>query len=114
MQAVRQVTELSAITYSSPNLRISNRPQPVPMSVSCSSSVRDTMVAPHTRAMRLLSVFRTRRMAEMLAFNRKCCARSVREADRRQRHTHDHTMVHEVTGRSWKMATDTERRVARW
>jgi hypothetical protein len=59
-------------THSSPNFRISNKPQPVPMSLSCSSSVRDTMVAPHTRAMRLLSVLRMRRMAEMLAFSRKC------------------------------------------
>jgi hypothetical protein len=37
-----------------------------------------TMVAPVARAMRLLSVLRRRRMAEMPAFVRKCMARSLR------------------------------------
>lgn len=64
------------IKYSSPIFLISISPQPVPTSVSCSSSGRDTMVAPHTRAMRLLSVLRTRRMAVMPAFWKKWEARS--------------------------------------
>lgn len=45
----------------------SNRPAAVPMSLSRISSVRLTMVAPQARAIRLLSVLRRRRMAEMPA-----------------------------------------------
>mmetsp|Transcript_38019 Transcript_38019/g.96161 ORF Transcript_38019/g.96161 Transcript_38019/m.96161 type:complete len:264 (-) Transcript_38019:681-1472(-) len=63
---------------SSPILTTSNRPAPVPMSLSRISSVLCTMVAPHARAMRLLSVLRRRRMAEMPALVRKCAARSDR------------------------------------
>ena len=37
-----------------------------------------TMVAPHALAMRLLSVLRSRRMAEMPALVKKCAARSER------------------------------------
>merc|ERR1719261_1589527 len=51
--------------YSSPILRTSNRPQPVPMSLSWISSQRETMVAPAERATRLLSVLRSRRNAVM-------------------------------------------------
>ena len=58
------------VKYSSPIFCTSKRPQPVPMSFSVSSEVRWTMVAPHARAMRLLSVLRTRRMTEMLALSR--------------------------------------------
>lgn len=57
-------------TYSSPSFLISKRPAPVPMSDSLISSVRLMMVAPHARAIRLLSDFRTRRMAVMLAWTR--------------------------------------------
>ncbi|KFM23668.1 hypothetical protein F751_3884 [Auxenochlorella protothecoides] len=58
------------VQNSSPILRTSNRPAPVPMSRSVASSGRDTMVAPAARAMRLLSVLRRRRMAEMPALVR--------------------------------------------
>ena len=50
----------------------------MPMSDSRISSGRCTMVAPQARAMRLLSVFRSRRMALMPAFVRKCVAKSLR------------------------------------
>mmetsp|Transcript_15616 Transcript_15616/g.28389 ORF Transcript_15616/g.28389 Transcript_15616/m.28389 type:complete len:241 (-) Transcript_15616:680-1402(-) len=63
--------------YSSPILRISKRPQFVPMSLSWISSVRDTIVAPVARATRLLSVFLNRRNAVILALAKKCCARSL-------------------------------------
>mmetsp|Transcript_14467 Transcript_14467/g.25314 ORF Transcript_14467/g.25314 Transcript_14467/m.25314 type:complete len:220 (+) Transcript_14467:102-761(+) len=56
--------------YSSPILRTSKRPHPVPTSDSWISSGRDTMVAPVARATRLLSVFRRRRKAVMFAFRR--------------------------------------------
>jgi hypothetical protein len=52
---------------SSPILTTSNSPAPVPMSDSLISSGRWTMVAPHARAMRLLSVLRRRRIAEIPA-----------------------------------------------
>lgn len=57
-------------TYSSPNLLISNNPAPVPTSSSFSSSVLFTMVAPHARAIRLLSVFLMRRIAVISFFTR--------------------------------------------
>mmetsp|Transcript_6548 Transcript_6548/g.9534 ORF Transcript_6548/g.9534 Transcript_6548/m.9534 type:complete len:222 (-) Transcript_6548:1004-1669(-) len=60
------------VKYSSPILRISKRPAPVPMSSSQISSVRLTMVAPVARAMRLASVLRMRRMALMPALTKKC------------------------------------------
>mmetsp|Transcript_37015 Transcript_37015/g.82278 ORF Transcript_37015/g.82278 Transcript_37015/m.82278 type:complete len:233 (+) Transcript_37015:882-1580(+) len=63
---------------SSPILITSNRPAPVPMSLSRISSVLCTMVAPHALAILLLSVLRRRRMAEMLALVKKCAARSLR------------------------------------
>lgn len=44
-------------TYSSPTLRISKRPAPVPMSSSLISSVRLTMVAPHA-LYRINGIFR--------------------------------------------------------
>mmetsp|Transcript_12408 Transcript_12408/g.29541 ORF Transcript_12408/g.29541 Transcript_12408/m.29541 type:complete len:219 (-) Transcript_12408:659-1315(-) len=62
---------------SSPNFRISNRPQSVPISDSWISSVRETMVAPTALATRLLSVFRNRLKAVILAFCKKCCAKSL-------------------------------------
>jgi len=51
------------VKYSSPNFLISNNPASVPISDSDNSSVRDFIVAPHARAMRKLSVLRTRRIA---------------------------------------------------
>mmetsp|Transcript_60046 Transcript_60046/g.167555 ORF Transcript_60046/g.167555 Transcript_60046/m.167555 type:complete len:205 (+) Transcript_60046:543-1157(+) len=62
--------------YSSPIFLTLNRPQRVPTFASVSSSVRLQTEAPLTRAIRLLSVLRTRRMTEMFAFRRKCCAKS--------------------------------------
>mmetsp|Transcript_12294 Transcript_12294/g.31602 ORF Transcript_12294/g.31602 Transcript_12294/m.31602 type:complete len:223 (+) Transcript_12294:476-1144(+) len=62
--------------YSSPILWILKRPHLVPTMLSVNSSVRLQIWAPVTRAMRLLSVFLMRRMHEMLALSRKCCARS--------------------------------------
>ena len=64
------------VKYSSPIFSISNSPHCVPTSDSWRSSTRLTIVAPVARAMRLLSVFRTRRRAVMLALTRKCWARS--------------------------------------
>lgn len=55
------------VKYSSPSCFTSNRPALVPTSSGRSSSGRFTMVAPVARAMRLLSVFRMRRMHEMPA-----------------------------------------------
>mmetsp|Transcript_29671 Transcript_29671/g.87811 ORF Transcript_29671/g.87811 Transcript_29671/m.87811 type:complete len:330 (+) Transcript_29671:4066-5055(+) len=63
---------------SSPILTTSKRPAPVPMSASRISSVRCTIVAPAARAMRLLSVLRSRRMADTPALVKKCAARSER------------------------------------
>ena len=47
-----------------------NMPHSVPTSASLRSSIRLTMVAPTARAIRLLSDFRTRRRAVMLAFSK--------------------------------------------
>mmetsp|Transcript_10946 Transcript_10946/g.45990 ORF Transcript_10946/g.45990 Transcript_10946/m.45990 type:complete len:227 (+) Transcript_10946:247-927(+) len=58
------------VKYSSPSFSTLNKPAPVPMSSSRSSSTRCTMVAPVARAMRLLSVLRTRRSATMPALVR--------------------------------------------
>ncbi len=79
------------VKYSSPIFLTSKRPQPVPTSLSCSSSVLLHMTAPHALqppyqhhnshthhsthsylAMRLLSIFLSLRMAVMLCFMRKC------------------------------------------
>mmetsp|Transcript_69074 Transcript_69074/g.194764 ORF Transcript_69074/g.194764 Transcript_69074/m.194764 type:complete len:205 (+) Transcript_69074:582-1196(+) len=62
--------------YSSPTFLISKSPHLVPTLDSVSSSVRLLTLAPVTRAIRLLSVFRTRRTTEMFAFSRKCWAKS--------------------------------------
>jgi len=64
------------VKYSSPNFLTSNNPAPVPMSSSRISSVREHIVPPHARAIRLLSDFRTRRIAVMFAFDKKYCAKS--------------------------------------
>ena len=64
------------VKYSSPIFSISKRPHWVPMSDSWRSSTRLTIVAPVARAMRLLSVFRTRLNAVTLCLTRKCWARS--------------------------------------
>jgi hypothetical protein len=58
------------VKYSSPILEISKRPQPVPMSERVAEEMALTIVAPVARAMRLLSVLRTRRMAVMLALTK--------------------------------------------
>ena len=58
------------VKYSSPILRTSNKPHPVPTSSSLNSSALWAMVAPHALAIRLLSVLRTRRMAVMLFLER--------------------------------------------
>ena len=60
--------------HSSPIFSMLKRPHFVPMSDSLRSSKRLTMVAPTARAIRLLSDLRTRRIAEMFALNKKCCA----------------------------------------
>mmetsp|Transcript_15100 Transcript_15100/g.40497 ORF Transcript_15100/g.40497 Transcript_15100/m.40497 type:complete len:218 (+) Transcript_15100:232-885(+) len=54
--------------YSSPILRTSKSPALVPTSDSFRSSGRLTIVAPVARAMRLLSVLRSRRMQDTFAF----------------------------------------------
>jgi hypothetical protein len=64
------------VKYSSPILEISNRPQRVPTSDGCSARTSLTIVAPVARAMRLLSLLRTRRSALTPALTKKCCARS--------------------------------------
>mmetsp|Transcript_21870 Transcript_21870/g.55479 ORF Transcript_21870/g.55479 Transcript_21870/m.55479 type:complete len:323 (-) Transcript_21870:663-1631(-) len=76
VQALGASQSMKKVKNSSPILATSNRPQPVPTSDSLSSSVRLTMVAPHARAMRLLSVLRMRRSTVTPALTRKCCARS--------------------------------------
>ena len=58
------------VKYSSPIFSTLNKPAPVPISDSRISSTLDTMVAPAARAMRLLSVLRTRRNAVMPALAR--------------------------------------------
>lgn len=67
---------VKSVKYSSPSFSILNRPHPVPTSDSRRSSMRLTMVAPTARAMRLLSDFLTRRIAETLFCVNTCCARS--------------------------------------
>mmetsp|Transcript_47647 Transcript_47647/g.69864 ORF Transcript_47647/g.69864 Transcript_47647/m.69864 type:complete len:318 (-) Transcript_47647:49-1002(-) len=62
--------------YSSPIFSTWNTPQSWPTCSSLSSDVRCTMVAPVTRARRLLSVLRRRRSAVTPALTKKCCARS--------------------------------------
>mmetsp|Transcript_27506 Transcript_27506/g.82914 ORF Transcript_27506/g.82914 Transcript_27506/m.82914 type:complete len:329 (-) Transcript_27506:137-1123(-) len=64
------------VKYSSPIFLIWKRPHLEPTMCSESSSVRLQIWAPVTRAMRLLSVFRMRRMTEMFALSKKCCAKS--------------------------------------
>lgn len=63
--------------HSSPIFSILKSPHSVPRSDSRISSMRLTMVAPTARAIRLLSDFRTLRMADTLCFSKMCCARSV-------------------------------------
>jgi hypothetical protein len=58
------------VKYSSPILEISNRPHSVPMSEAVAAKTELTMVAPVARAIRLLSVLRTRRMAVMFSLTR--------------------------------------------
>ena len=55
------------VKYSSPIFSTLNNPAPVPISDSCNSSSLWMMVAPVARAMRLLSVFLTRRIAVTFA-----------------------------------------------
>lgn len=57
---------------SSPNFLTSNKPQPVPKSLSWISSVLLTIVAPHALATLLLSVFLNLLNAVMPAFVKKC------------------------------------------
>mmetsp|Transcript_62242 Transcript_62242/g.126486 ORF Transcript_62242/g.126486 Transcript_62242/m.126486 type:complete len:247 (+) Transcript_62242:425-1165(+) len=76
VQAVGSLHSSRKLKYSSPYLRTSNRPQAVPMSSSVISSGRLTMVAPVTRAIRLLSLLRTRRSAVTPALTKKCWAKS--------------------------------------
>mmetsp|Transcript_17862 Transcript_17862/g.50310 ORF Transcript_17862/g.50310 Transcript_17862/m.50310 type:complete len:251 (+) Transcript_17862:620-1372(+) len=78
LQALGSLQSTINAKNSSPIFFTSNSPAPVPMSLSLASSVRCTMVAPHARAMRLLSVLRSRRMAEMPARARKVVAKSDR------------------------------------
>mmetsp|Transcript_112557 Transcript_112557/g.363561 ORF Transcript_112557/g.363561 Transcript_112557/m.363561 type:complete len:219 (-) Transcript_112557:755-1411(-) len=83
-EAPRRITEqafgswhcVRKVKYSSPIFFTEKRPHLLPTMDSASSSTRLQTRAPVTRAMRLLSVFRTRRMTEMLAFRSQCCARS--------------------------------------
>ncbi len=58
------------VKYSSPIFEISKSPHWVPMSEAVRSSTRFTIVAPVARAMRLLSVLRTRRRAVTFCFTR--------------------------------------------
>mmetsp|Transcript_19693 Transcript_19693/g.54980 ORF Transcript_19693/g.54980 Transcript_19693/m.54980 type:complete len:330 (+) Transcript_19693:290-1279(+) len=78
VQALGSSQSTMKVKNSSPILTTSKRPALVPMSLSRISSVLCTMVAPHARAIRLLSVLRNRRMAEMPAFVRKWAARSLK------------------------------------
>mmetsp|Transcript_9827 Transcript_9827/g.18353 ORF Transcript_9827/g.18353 Transcript_9827/m.18353 type:complete len:213 (+) Transcript_9827:511-1149(+) len=70
VHALGSLQSTMKVKKSSPILTTSKRPAPVPMSLSWISSVRWTMVAPVARAIRLLSVLRRRRMAEMPALTR--------------------------------------------
>mmetsp|Transcript_10364 Transcript_10364/g.36110 ORF Transcript_10364/g.36110 Transcript_10364/m.36110 type:complete len:240 (+) Transcript_10364:846-1565(+) len=65
------------LKYSSPIFCTSKIPAPVPMSLSLISSTRLTIVAPTARAIRLLSVFRNRRIADIPCFAKKWVARSL-------------------------------------
>src|SRR5262249_55327031 len=76
VQAFGSSHSVRNVKYPSPIFSISNSPHLVPMSDSWRSSTRLTMVAPVARAMRLLSVLRTRRMAVTFPFSKKCWARS--------------------------------------
>lgn len=58
---------MSILSYSSPILRISNKPQPVPTSDSFKSAVSLTIVAPVAREIRLVSDFFVRRKADIPA-----------------------------------------------
>mmetsp|Transcript_45497 Transcript_45497/g.114561 ORF Transcript_45497/g.114561 Transcript_45497/m.114561 type:complete len:205 (-) Transcript_45497:718-1332(-) len=64
------------VKYSSPIFLIWKSPHLLPTIDSVNSSVRLQIIAPVQRAMRLLSVFLIRRITEMFAFKRKCCAKS--------------------------------------
>ncbi|TNN57325.1 hypothetical protein EYF80_032401 [Liparis tanakae] len=93
VQALGSLHSVTKVKYSSPIFFTSNRPAPVPTSSSRSSSVRLAIRAPHALrgggqkkrcyftgylAMRLLSVFLTRRMAVMLAFIKEQSSRMMR------------------------------------
>mmetsp|Transcript_115780 Transcript_115780/g.323807 ORF Transcript_115780/g.323807 Transcript_115780/m.323807 type:complete len:232 (+) Transcript_115780:388-1083(+) len=83
-EAPRRITEqalgsshsVMKVKYSSPIFFTWKRPHLEPTMASVSSSVRLQMWAPVTLEMRLLSVLRMRRITEMFAFRRKCCAKS--------------------------------------
>mmetsp|Transcript_601 Transcript_601/g.2479 ORF Transcript_601/g.2479 Transcript_601/m.2479 type:complete len:221 (-) Transcript_601:965-1627(-) len=70
VHALGSLQSTMKVKYSSPIFSTLNKPAPVPMSDSRSSSTRETTVAPAARAMRLLSVLRTRRNAVMPALER--------------------------------------------
>mmetsp|Transcript_23886 Transcript_23886/g.58543 ORF Transcript_23886/g.58543 Transcript_23886/m.58543 type:complete len:249 (+) Transcript_23886:245-991(+) len=70
LHALGSTQSTKNVKYSSPSFSTLNSPAPVPMSSSLSSSTRCTMVAPVARAMRLLSVLRTRRSAVMPALQK--------------------------------------------
>ena len=92
VQAFGSLQRVRNVKYSSPYFFISNRPQRVPTSLSCNSSVRFAIVAPtalilinyakhftiilYYLAILLVSVLRTLLMTEILLFNKKCCAKS--------------------------------------
>mmetsp|Transcript_4233 Transcript_4233/g.12171 ORF Transcript_4233/g.12171 Transcript_4233/m.12171 type:complete len:232 (-) Transcript_4233:716-1411(-) len=75
-QALGSSHSVMKVKYSSPIFLIEKRPHFVPTMFSVSSSVRLQICAPVTRAMRLLSVFLMRRITEIFALSRKCCAKS--------------------------------------
>lgn len=68
------------MTDSSPIFSMLNSPHSVPRSDSRMSSIRLTMVAPTASAIRLLSDFRTRRMAETFARSKTYCAVSEKNS----------------------------------
>mmetsp|Transcript_67002 Transcript_67002/g.143304 ORF Transcript_67002/g.143304 Transcript_67002/m.143304 type:complete len:271 (-) Transcript_67002:768-1580(-) len=76
VQAFGSSHAVRKVKYSSAIFLMEKCPHLVPTIESASSSVRLQIVAPVTRAMRLLSVFRMRRMTDMFAFRRKCWAKS--------------------------------------
>jgi len=65
--------------YSSPIFSTWNQPHCVPKSDSRRSSTRLTIAAPTARSIRLLSNFRTRRMAVTFTFRKKCSAASTKD-----------------------------------